>query len=279
MKKLLSLMLVISLLLTLAACSSSGGSDRDSGGACVDIELNKDTITFTKPGQTKGLNVKTEPRDTGDEVEFESDDEDVATVDEDGLVRAEGPGETTIIVRCGDEVAYCDIICDFDGGDITDPGSTDDPDPTDDPNPTDDPDPTDVPDNDCRTCGGRGVCPKCRGDYLCHECDGTGDCQRCDGKGRITCPSCDGELDECKYCGGDGGGGGGSSGSLTDPDYTYSPPLKCAACDGTGRYCEQCLWYGTILCPEGCKNGNCTECDGKRVTCTYCNKGACPDCG
>lgn len=103
MKKFIAIFLICLLILSLSGCDK----------ACVDIELSKDTIIFTKKGQSKGLKVTTDPKDTSDEVEFESDDEDVATVNEDGLVRAVGPGETTIIVRCGDEVTYCEVICDF----------------------------------------------------------------------------------------------------------------------------------------------------------------------
>lgn len=248
MKKILSLLLVCALVLTFAGCSK----------ACEDLELSKDSITFTREGQTKGLNVKTDPKDTTDEVEFESDDEDVATVNEDGLIRAEGPGETTITVRCGDEVAYCEVICDFDGG------SNDDRE--DDEQPSNDDD-EDESENDCDTCGGSGKCPECHGNYRCPECiDSNGKCPRCNGDEEITCRTCDGHpSDVCKECDGDGITGEGSS---YEWDCTY-----CV----DGKTCPKCDGEGVESCPD-CTDGYCPECDGEKIICDECDKGNCPDC-
>lgn len=264
MKKFLSLLLVITVLLSFTACSS----------ACEDIELSKDTITFTKQGQSKGINVTTDPKDTSDEVTFESDDEDVATVDKDGLVRAEGPGETTIIVRCGDEVAYCEVICDFEGGSSR----------NDEPEEPDEPDDPDAPDNGCDTCGDTGVCPECHGNYRCEKCSDTnGNCSRCDGKGEIVCRTCEGEPDECRVCGGDG--------IYTESDKTGEKPSNVPTGGGYagiewGTECKECMdgkdcakCNGTAIedCPD-CNYGYCPECNGTKIICDECDKGQCPDC-
>lgn len=261
MKKIIAIMLVCLLTLSFVGCSR----------ACEDIELSKDSITFTKQGQSKGIRITTDPKDTTDEVEFESDDEDVASVDEDGLVRAEGPGETTIIVRCGDEVAYCEVICDFEGGG----GRKDEP---------EDPDDPDDPDNDCDTCGGSGKCPDCRGNYLCENCSDTdGDCPRCNGNSVITCRTCDGEPDDCRTCGGDG--------IYTESDKTGKKPssnssggkygdiewgVTCSDCND-GKDCPKCNGTGEQDCPD-CDNGYCPECNGDKIICDECDKGKCPDC-
>lgn len=264
MKKLLSLLLTLSLALSLAAC----GSD-----ACESIELNKYEVTFTEEGDTFGLKVTTDPRDAKDDVEFESSDEDVAAINSRGLITAVGAGHATITVTCGDETEFCEVECDFGGTSRNDDDSDSRTDNDDDRDDRDDDDDNRNDDDDeeptktrCKTCGDRGVCPQCRGDYKCHACDGTGNCQRCDGNGRIACPSCKGELFECKYCGGDGKYG----------SYVES---WCYSCSGTGRSCEYCRkGEGTIMCPDGCSYGYCPECDGDRVTCNYCNEGKCPDC-
>lgn len=275
MKKIFALVLAAAMVLTLAAC----------GKACEDITLSKDEITFTKEGQTKGIKVTTDPRDTSDEVEFESADEDVATVNEDGLVRAEGPGETTITVRCGDAVAYCEVICDFDGGnsdrDDDDGGNGED---------------IDTPTSnepDCDTCGDTGLCPECEGNYKCTECDGSGDCGRCDGKGKITCRSCNGEPETCRICHGDGyyteselaaGDDWDPGESYTSDTFTgnygdwddWEASYECEECVN-GKYCPKCEATGVEDCPD-CDRGYCPECDGDKIVCDECDKGKCPDC-
>lgn len=106
MQKLLSLLLIIVLALSLVACE---------GGACESIELNKYEVTLTEEGDTFGLKVSTDPKDTSDDVEFESSDEDVATVNSRGLITAVGSGHATITVICGDETEFCEVECDFGG--------------------------------------------------------------------------------------------------------------------------------------------------------------------
>ena len=57
-----------------------------------------------KRGDTAQLTVSFSPADTNDDrtLEWVSDDPEVATVDEDGLVTAVGPGETLITASCGE---------------------------------------------------------------------------------------------------------------------------------------------------------------------------------
>lgn len=117
MKKNISLLLIIVLALSLVACE---------GSTCESIELNKYEVTFTEEGDTFGLKVTTEPRDAKDDVEFESSDEDVATINSRGLITAVGSGHATITVTCGDETEFCEVECDF-GGTIRHEDPTEDP--------------------------------------------------------------------------------------------------------------------------------------------------------
>lgn len=235
MQKLLSLLLIIVLAFSLTACED---------GACERIELNKYEVTLTEEGDTFGLKVTTDPRDTSDDVEFESSDEDVATVNSRGLITAVGSGHATITVTCGDETEYCEVSCNFSGR-----------------HPGDDPEY-----EDCDDCGGDGICDNCGGDPRCHECNGTGDCRRCDGVGEITCPTCGGNPPSCEECDGDGEVEYGSSGSRT-----------CYSCMGDGVYCATCK-YGDVDCPECDGDGECQDCKGKKTICFDCEDGYCVKC-
>lgn len=135
MKKLLSLLLILSLALSLAACE---------GSACEHLELNKTEVTLEEEGDTFGLKVTTDPEDTSDEIEFESSDEDVATVNSRGLITAVGEGHATITVTCGDETEFCEVTCDFDGKSRNDDDDDDDRDNDGDEEPTEE-EPTEKP--------------------------------------------------------------------------------------------------------------------------------------
>ena len=90
------------------------------------------------------------------------------------------------------------------------------------------------PDMDCPECNGNGTipCEECNatGRAECENCAGTGeeDCSHCDGKGFVDgedgvedCPECDGGLETCSDCSGDG-----------------------------EIYCRHCAGDGSITCPE-----------------------------
>ncbi len=58
---------------------------------------------FTAAGQTQQLNVTVSPADSTDTLAFTSNNTDVVTVDESGLVTAVGEGSTAIVITCGDQ--------------------------------------------------------------------------------------------------------------------------------------------------------------------------------
>lgn len=80
---------------------------------CTNVTVSKAEITFEKVDAALLLNVKAEPADTTDEIVFASTDENVAVVSEDGKVTAVGPGQASITITCGQAVAECRVVCDF----------------------------------------------------------------------------------------------------------------------------------------------------------------------
>lgn len=75
------------------------------------ISLNKDKLTLAK-GENSQLTVSALPEDTTDTNPYNwtSDNQSVATVDQNGLVKAVGQGTATITVSRGDKTASCEIV-------------------------------------------------------------------------------------------------------------------------------------------------------------------------
>ena len=75
------------------------------------ISLNKDKLTLDK-GETSQLTVSALPEDTTDTNPYNwtSDNQSVATVDQNGLVKAVGQGTATITVSRGDKTASCEVV-------------------------------------------------------------------------------------------------------------------------------------------------------------------------
>ena len=80
---------------------------------CESLTILDDIVEFDAPGQTKQLEFVINPAETTDEVKFESDSPDVATVTDDGLIMAVGAGEAIIKVACGAEEAFINVLCNF----------------------------------------------------------------------------------------------------------------------------------------------------------------------
>lgn len=82
--------------------------------ACVDVVLAQTKVTLTSVGETLSLGVFLAPADTTDELQFISENIAVATVSDVGEIVAVGPGETNIIVTCGEISATCAVVCNLD---------------------------------------------------------------------------------------------------------------------------------------------------------------------
>ncbi|MDE6724549.1 MAG: Ig-like domain-containing protein, partial [Ruminiclostridium sp.] len=72
------------------------------------VTLNKDTLALEK-GDTFTLEATVDPENSTDKVVWSSDNEDVATVDENGEVTAVDGGTATITATAGDVSAECEI--------------------------------------------------------------------------------------------------------------------------------------------------------------------------
>jgi len=80
---------------------------------CEMLTVSVDLITFNEPELSTQLEVILSPAETTDVLQFESDDESVATVTEDGLVTAVGNGDTIIRVKCGTQETLINVSCTF----------------------------------------------------------------------------------------------------------------------------------------------------------------------
>lgn len=86
---------------------------------CTKIVLDNLALTFTGSGASRNLISTLTPINTTDIVRFDSLDEAVATVDQNGLITAIGYGETTIVVTCGEVTAECMVIVNEDSPDFS----------------------------------------------------------------------------------------------------------------------------------------------------------------
>lgn len=101
---------------------------------CTELTLALNSHTFTMAGDSFMISVKKFPADTTDSVRFESSDEEIATVDDKGIITAVADGTATIYVYCGDQMATFTVVCNVGvtpGGDTkpTEPTPTDPPGP------------------------------------------------------------------------------------------------------------------------------------------------------
>jgi len=68
---------------------------------------------LTEAGFSHLINVMVIPEDSTDVLTFESADQSVATVTEDGKITAVGEGETIVTITCGNVQAFVNVVCDF----------------------------------------------------------------------------------------------------------------------------------------------------------------------
>lgn len=85
----------------------------NAGIPCTEIKLDKTSFTFDVQGHKAYLSCTVTPANTTDQLTYESSDETVATVTDQGLVTAVGGGQAIITVKCGKAQAQCQVICTF----------------------------------------------------------------------------------------------------------------------------------------------------------------------
>lgn len=74
----------------------------------IEVESDKEFISLTDK-EKANLTVKIDEEETTDDLEFISSDEDIAVVDEDGVVTPKGVGTATITAKRGELTATTDI--------------------------------------------------------------------------------------------------------------------------------------------------------------------------
>lgn len=77
--------------------------------ACTAITINTTELSFTQLGETEQLTTTVTPSNTTDSINWETSNNNVATVTNEGLVKAVGYGAAEITVTCGTQTAICHV--------------------------------------------------------------------------------------------------------------------------------------------------------------------------
>lgn len=101
-----------------------------SGVPCTALTLSQTDATLDEQGGHIFLTAVARPADCTDEITFQSSDESVVTINENGMITAIAPGEAEIIVTCGSITERCAIHCVFE---VEEPEEPDTPDETEEP--------------------------------------------------------------------------------------------------------------------------------------------------
>lgn len=80
---------------------------------CESLVLTSSKAELSKEGQMFLLHVKAVPEDTTDTLTFESGDETVVTVTDDGKLVAMGEGTTTVYITCGKQQIKYPVVVDY----------------------------------------------------------------------------------------------------------------------------------------------------------------------
>ncbi len=104
--------------LLLAGCDDSP-TEPPAAPVPAEVVVAPETVTFVDIGETEELVVTVYDEDeeeiSNPDVTWSSSDEDVATVDEDGIVTATGNGHATISAESGDVTGSSEVIVELDG--------------------------------------------------------------------------------------------------------------------------------------------------------------------
>lgn len=92
-----------------------------TGVPCVELAVSDVQIHLKTVGTTWPLTVTPVPSDTTEQMVFASDNTNVVTVDENGLVTAVGTGEASITVTCGEVVVVVPVVCELENTETTAP--------------------------------------------------------------------------------------------------------------------------------------------------------------
>ena len=91
----------------------STGSSEPLEMPCTGLTMTKTTIEFLKAGDGYLLAALPTPENTTDKITYTSSDPSVATVTENGMVKAVSGGHAVITATCGEMTAQCQVQCIF----------------------------------------------------------------------------------------------------------------------------------------------------------------------
>lgn len=96
---------------TVAAPTAAETVPQDTSVHCTTLILSDSKISFTEAGQHWILDASAEPANTTDTIVFQSSNDAIATVTQDGRVTAVATGDAIITVTCGSISAQCEVDC------------------------------------------------------------------------------------------------------------------------------------------------------------------------
>ena len=98
---------------TTASTAAPTGTTQAPVIPCQGLVMETNVLDLEALGAQKQLTVTAVPGDTTDVLTFVSADPAVVQVDENGLITAVGPGQTTVTITCGDVEKVCTVVCWF----------------------------------------------------------------------------------------------------------------------------------------------------------------------
>lgn len=82
-------------------------------GACTGLTISPTQVILKEADDKVFLTALAQPLDCVEPIIYESTDEEIITVNENGMITAVGPGEAMIVVSCGEVFVTCQVLCDF----------------------------------------------------------------------------------------------------------------------------------------------------------------------
>lgn len=81
--------------------------------ACTELIISQDAVSIAEAGGRVFLTAVARPTSCKEPIRFRSMDEEVAQVNDNGMILGVGPGVTSILVQCGDVTSLCEVTCTF----------------------------------------------------------------------------------------------------------------------------------------------------------------------
>lgn len=90
--------------------------DDDEPVSCLELHTDQVEVTLSEAGDKWLIHASPVPADTTEPITYASLDPTIATVDLNGTVTAVSPGQTSVVVKCGEATLVVSVTCTFDDG-------------------------------------------------------------------------------------------------------------------------------------------------------------------